>query len=112
MKRRKWDSKTKTSITRAALVMRILKGDTSVEEVARRHRLTVAGIENLQERFPSADENALRGQPKDDEALKDEQIENLKQKLGDLLLDADMLRVGLKSFNSNTVINAPPVIQR
>jgi len=76
MKRRKWDSKTKTSITRAALVMRILKGDTSVAEAARRHRLTVAGIENWQERFPLADKT--RGQPKDDKALNDEQIKNLK----------------------------------
>ena len=62
-----------TANQRAALVVRILKGDTSVAEAARRHWLTVAEFEDWQERFPLADENAPRGQPKDDEALKDEQ---------------------------------------
>jgi len=71
--RREW-----TANRRAALVVRILKDDNSVAEAARRHWLTVAEIEDWQERLPLADENALRGQPKDDEALNDEQIENLK----------------------------------
>ena len=37
-------------------------------------------------------ENALRSRPKDDEALRDEQIKKLKQKIGDLVLEADVLR--------------------
>lgn len=90
--------------------MRILKGDTSVAEAARRHGLTVVVIEDWQERFPLAAENALRGQPKDDEALKDEQIKKLKQKMGDLVLEADILREALKPFTNDTLVNVTEVI--
>ena len=75
-----------TASRRATLVVRILKGDTSVAEAARRHGLTVVEIADWQERFSLGAENALRGQPKDDAALKDEQIKKLKQKIGDLVL--------------------------
>ncbi|TMQ30017.1 MAG: hypothetical protein E6K65_06840 [Nitrospirae bacterium] len=54
--------------------------------------LTVAEIEDWQERFLLGAENALRSRPKDDEALRDEQIRKLKQKIGDLVLEADVLR--------------------
>jgi hypothetical protein len=37
-------------------------------------------------------ENALRSRPKDEEALREEQIKKLKEKIGDLVLDNDILR--------------------
>jgi hypothetical protein len=40
--------------------------------------LTVAELEDWKERFLLAAENALRLHPKDEEALKDEQIKKLK----------------------------------
>lgn len=43
-------------------------------------------------------ENALRSRPKDDEALKDEQIKKLKQKIEDLVLETDVLREALKPY--------------
>ena len=46
----------------------------------------------------SGGENALRTRPKDDEALKEEQIKKLKQKIGDLVLDNDILREALKPY--------------
>ena len=72
------------------------RGETSVGEAACRHALTVAEIEEWQERFLAAAENALRSRPKDDEALKDEQIKKLKQKVGELVLDLDILREAAK----------------
>ena len=36
--------------------------------------------------------------PRDEEAVKDEQIKKLKQKIGDLVLDNDMLREALKPY--------------
>jgi len=81
-----------TAKRRVALVVGILKGETSVAEAARQHGLTVAEIEDWQERFLLGAENALRSRPKDDEALRDEQIKKLKQKIGDLVLEADVLR--------------------
>ena len=87
-----------TAKRRVALVVSILKGDTSVAEAARKHGLTVAEVEDWRDRFLLAAENALRARPKDDEALKEEQIKKLKQKIGDLVLDNDILREALKPY--------------
>jgi transposase-like protein len=81
-----------------ALVVSILKGETSVAEAARTHGLTVAEIDDWRERFLSGAENALRTRPKDEDAVKDEPIKKLKQKIGALFLDNDMLREALKPY--------------
>jgi len=77
-------------------VLSIVRGETSVAEAARKHGLTVAEIEDWQERLLTAAENSLRSRPKDEEALKDEQIKKLKQKVGELVLDLDILREAAK----------------
>jgi transposase-like protein len=66
-----------TAKRRAALVLSILRGETSVQEAARKHDLTVAEIEEWKDQFFLAAENALRSRPKDEEALNDEQIKKL-----------------------------------
>ena len=85
-----------TAKRRVALVVRILKGETSVAEAARQHGLTVAELEEWREKFLLGAENALRSRPKDEDALTDEQINKLKQKIGDLVLDYDSLREAVK----------------
>lgn len=87
-----------TAKRRTALVLSILKGETSVAEAARTHGLRVAEVEDWRDRFLFGAENALRARPKDDEALKEEQIKKLKQKSGDLVLDNDILREALKPY--------------
>jgi transposase-like protein len=87
-----------TAKRRVALVIRILKGETSVAEAARQHGLTVAEVEDWREKFLLGAENALRTRPKNDEALKDEQVKKLKQKIGELVLDNEILREALKPF--------------
>lgn len=59
---------------RVALVLSIVRGETSLAEAARKHALTVAEIQEWRERLLAAAENASRARPKDDEALKDQQI--------------------------------------
>lgn len=81
-----------TSKRRVALVLSILKGETSVVEAARKHGLTVADVEDWKEKFLLGAENALRSKPRDDEALKDEQIKRLKQKVGEMAIDLDILK--------------------
>ena len=81
-----------TAKRRVALVVGILKGETTAAEAARKHGLTVGEIEDWQEKFLQGAENALRSRPKDEDALKDEQIKKLKQKVGELVLDVDILR--------------------
>lgn len=87
-----------TAKRRVALVVSILKGEPSVAEAARQHGLTVAEVEEWREKFLRGAENALRTRPKDEEAVKDEQIQKLKQKIGDLVLDNDLLREALKPY--------------
>ena len=87
-----------TAKRRVALVVSILKGETSVAEAARPHGLTVAEVDDWREKFLLGAENALRSRPRDEEALKDEQLKKLKQKIGDLVLDNDLLREALKPY--------------
>jgi transposase-like protein len=87
-----------TAKRRVALVVSILKGDSSIVEAARQHGLTVGEIEDWREKFLLGAENALRSRPKDEDAVKDEQIKKLKQKIGDLVLDNDILREALKPY--------------
>ncbi len=87
-----------TAKRRVALVVSILKGETSVAEAARTHGLTVAEVEDWREKFLVGAENALRTRPKDEDAVKDEQSKKLKQKIGDLVLDNDIVREALKPY--------------
>ena len=87
-----------TAKRRAALVLRVLKGETSVTEAARQHGLTVAEVDGWQEQFLRSAENGLRRRPKDEEAVKDEQIKTLKPKIGDLVVENDVLREALKPY--------------
>jgi transposase-like protein len=85
-----------TAKRRVALVMEILRGETSVAEAARKHALTVAEIEEWKKRFLSGAENALRSKPLDDEAQKTQEIKRLKQKVGELVMDMDILKEAIK----------------
>jgi len=66
------DVKRWTAKRRSALVLSILRGETSVQEAARKHGLTVAEVEEWKEKFLLAAENALRSRPRDEEALREE----------------------------------------
>ncbi len=81
---------------RAALVIDILRSTTTVVEAARAHALTVAEIEQWKERFLTGAENALRSKPLDDEALTEQEIKRLKQKVGELVMDLDILKEATK----------------
>ena len=52
----------------------------------------MAEVEEWRDRFLSGAENALRAQPKEDEALREEEINRLKRKVGELTMDLDILR--------------------
>jgi transposase-like protein len=85
-----------TAKRRAALVLAILKGETTAVEAARKHDLTVADIESWRDTFLLAAENALRSRPKDEEALHQEQVKKLERKVGQLVMELDIAREALK----------------
>jgi transposase-like protein len=74
-----------TARRRAALVLSLLRGETSAAEAARKHGLTVAQVEEWRELFLAGAENGLRSHPRDEEGLKDAQLKQLKQKVGELV---------------------------
>jgi transposase-like protein len=85
-----------TAKRRAALVMSILRGETTTVEAARKHGLTVADVEHWKDTFLLAAENALRSRPKDEEALREEQIKKLERKVGQLVMELDIAREAMK----------------
>lgn len=93
-----------TSKRRVELVLQILRGETSVQEAARKHDLTVSEIEDWKDKFLLGAENALRSKPRNDEALKDEQIKRLKQKVGEMVIDMDIMKeaIKLRPFDQET----------
>jgi transposase-like protein len=86
-----------TAKRRVALVTSILKGETSAQEAARKHGLTVAEVEDWKEKFLFGAENALRSRPRDDEEQQQEQLRRLKQKVADLVIEVDVLREATKN---------------
>jgi len=86
-----------TARRRMALVLSILKGEVSVEDGARQHGLAASEIEEWKERMLVAAHNALRSRPRAEEALKDEQIRRLKEKVGELVLSLDIVQDALRS---------------
>lgn len=85
-----------TAKRRSALVLSILRGETTMQEAARKNDLTVAEIETWKENFLTAGENALRSKPKDEEALREEQVKKLQRKIGELVMDIDILKEAAK----------------
>lgn len=85
-----------TAKRRAALIVEILRGEISAKEAARKHGLTVGEVEDWMEKFLAAAENALRSRPRDEEAMKDEKIKRLTQKIGELVIDMDIIKEAMK----------------
>jgi hypothetical protein len=85
-----------------ALVLSIVKSERSVAEAEHKHGLTVAELEGWKERALLGADNSLRARPKHDEALKDEKIKKLKQKIGELVIDIDILKEAQKPYLPTT----------
>ncbi len=90
-----------TARRRMALILSVLKGELSEEDGARRHGLTVSEISDWKERVLLAAHNALRSRPRDADAIKDEQIRRLRQKVGELVVDVDVLKEALQTARSS-----------
>tara|TARA_Y100000588_G_scaffold239281_1_gene253031 strand:+ start:144 stop:386 length:243 start_codon:yes stop_codon:yes gene_type:complete len=58
----------------------------------RKHDLKPADIEHWKETFLAAGENGLKSRPKEELERKDAEIQKLKQKVGELVMDIDILK--------------------
>ncbi|TPV94987.1 MAG: DUF1153 domain-containing protein [Myxococcales bacterium FL481] len=72
-----------TAKRRMALVLGEIKGEITMIEAARKQGLKVAELEDWKERFLTSGQDGLRARPKDEHALKNEQIRRLKQRVGE-----------------------------
>ena len=84
---KRWTAKRKS-----AVVLDILRGKTTVAEVARQHDLTVAEIESWKARFMESAEEGLRTNPRDDKAKWAAEKKELFAKIGELTLDIEILK--------------------
>jgi hypothetical protein len=80
-----------TAKRRAALVLSLLKGETTAAAAAQRHGLKIADVEEWCDRFLLGAENALRPRSKEDKTLHEKEIKQLRRKIGDLTVDLDTL---------------------
>lgn len=92
----KQEVKRWTAKRRQALVLSILRGQTTMVEAAREHGLTIKEIEQWQEKALSGMENALRSRPRDETAQSEAQIKNLQAKVGELVMDIDIYKEAMK----------------
>ncbi|TXD38425.1 DUF1153 domain-containing protein [Lujinxingia vulgaris] len=84
---KRWTSKRRT-----ALVLQIIRGETTVNEAARQYDLKPSEIEQWYEIFLDAGENGLKSRPKEEIERKDAQIARLQQKIGELVMDIDVIK--------------------
>jgi transposase-like protein len=85
-----------TAQRREALVLSIITSETSLQEASRQHGLTMAELEEWKERFELGAENALRSRPRDEEAMRKQEVKKLQRKVGELVMDIDILKEAMK----------------
>ena len=86
------DSTAWTAQQRAALVLDILRGATTAGDAARASGIAVVEIERWIARFLRGAENALRGRPRSQVALREQEIAALSRTVDALALDLKLYK--------------------
>lgn len=87
LENRRWTAKRK-----AALVLDIIRGTTTAAQAARSYDLTIAEIEEWVSDAMAGMENQLRSKPKDVAQQYEGEIKDLRAKVGELVLQNDVLK--------------------
>ena len=90
------DVKRWTAKRRQALILQLVRGETTPAEAARKYDLTVREIEEWRDKAMAAMENALRSRPRDEAEQKEQEIKQLKQKVGELVMDLDVYKEAMR----------------
>lgn len=83
----RWSAKRKTD-----LVLEIIKGHKTIVDAAREHDLKQSVIEGWINTFLEYGRNGLKSHPKNVEAEHDQQLKVHKEKIGELVLQIDVLK--------------------
>lgn len=84
------DIKRWTAKRRTALILQIIRGETTINEAARQYDLKAAEIQHWYDCFLAGGENSLKSKPNEELELKDKQIRKLKEKIGDLVMKQEV----------------------
>jgi transposase-like protein len=84
---KRWTAKRRTH-----LVLQIIRGETTAQKAAREHGLKVQQVQHWYDEFLSGGENSLRSKPREEAARKEQEIRKLKEKIGDLVMDIEILK--------------------
>ena len=98
--RKRWTAKR-----RVALIVEILRGETSVVEAARKHGLTVAELEDWRERFLTGAEHALHSRPTDEDGQKEREIKRWDSFTPSALKETDFLGETMPAIYDSTALN-------
>jgi len=83
----RWTAKRK-----AAVVLEVLKGQTTSVDACRKYGIKQSDLEEWTERFLEAGERGLKVNPPDEFAEYEARIKDLQAKVGELVLDRDILK--------------------
>jgi len=83
----RWTAKRK-----AAVVMELIKGQTTAAEVARQHSLTVGEVERWRDDFITQGTEGLRSHPRDLAEQHEAERQKLLAKVGELTLAVDVFK--------------------
>ena len=87
LENRRWTAKRK-----ASLVLDIIRGTTTAAQASRSYDLTIAEIEEWVSDAMAGMENQLRSKPKDIAQQYESEIKDLRAKVGELVLQNDVLK--------------------
>jgi transposase-like protein len=82
----RWTAKRKM-----AVILGVLKNQVNSVEACRKYGIKQSELEEWTERFLSGGENGLRSNPRDDQAQHEAEIKELHAKVGELVLERDIL---------------------
>jgi transposase-like protein len=92
----RWTAKRKASI-----VLDLLKGKRTMVEVCREYDLKQSEVEEWIDLFIQGGQNRLRSRPRDEKVLIDEREKQLKAKIGELVMEVDVLKKALSPYPSD-----------
>jgi len=87
----RWTAKRKSSV-----VLEVLKGQTTGVEACRKYGIKQSELEEWTRLFLEGAENRLRSNPKDEFAEYEARIKELQAKVGELVLDRDILKKSIE----------------
>lgn len=97
---RQEDVKRGAARRKSALILEIIKGNTTIAEAAMSYDLTPSGIEEWVDQVKAGMESALRAKPEDIREQYERQLKDLQEAYGEAMLELRRGLAGIKEHKS------------